>query len=850
MNLHKRQRQLCEPTGVAVDSRGDLYIADYTNNRVLEYNAPYAAYAGLGDTCTAATPCQNQLSANMVFGQFSGGIPSFTTAACNSGAGQNGAASNTGLCDPEGVSVNPTTGDLYVADSINSRVLMYLNPLAAGGGENGTSGYAGDETADYVFGQTSFTAKECNQGLSAPTASTLCGAGFDVGGGGVGVDSSGNVYIADTLNNRVLQFNNPIIDGVTPVTTSFSANGVFGQTGFTSSTAASLGAKSLADPIDVKLDVNGNLYIADFENGRVLEFNTPAASSIDPAANSVIGQATFTSSCFSTSATCVIESSGVAIGTSLDGETVVPGDVLVADLYHNRVLQFTSPLNAEGNTAAAVLGQADFDVGFPNLVDGKGFSLPHNVTIDPYSTPNHIYVSDGMNDYLGLNQNRVLAWYDAKTFTNGQPADLVFGQPDFYHIAANNGVNGLGSAGPDTLSIPLGMTVDSSSNLYIVDSGNGRVLEYDNPFSGFVPGSGPRLTPPGTPSGSAGDTIADRVFGTCGDFTTNVCNPSSGTADTLSSPESVAFDPKNSALYISDDNLEGVLEYDAPLTSQTAHLVFGTCGGGFALNNCSGTTSDASLAEPTGLAVDALGNLFVADGGGTARLLMYLDPLGSAGGCTPKSDGSGCAGDVIADKAFGTCGTGADGTGDFMNNDCGGFPPTDQSLDYGLFGWNGVAVDANDNLYAMDPVNSRAIVFPNANSLFGQSHRDRDFRPRWQFRRLQPGLRRHHGRQPRLGIVFQRDLSGRRYSGGQFVQCVYRRQRQQSRAGIRPAGGAMRSSNADADGDVNRINTDCDCDCNQDRHRDSDQHENCHRHSDLDGDSHCDANCDCDGNRN
>ena len=62
------------------------------------------------------------------------------------------------------------------------------------------------------------------------------------------------------------------------------------------------------------------------------------------------------------------------------------------------------------------------------------------------------------------------------------------------------------------------MTVDSSSNLYITDSGNSRVLEYDNPFSGFVPGSGPRLTPQSTPSGSAGDTIADRVFGTCGNF--------------------------------------------------------------------------------------------------------------------------------------------------------------------------------------------------------------------------------------------------------------------------------------------------------------------------------------------
>ena len=69
--------------------------------------------------------------------------------------------------------------------------------------------------------------------------------------------------------------------------------------------------------------------------------------------------------------------------------------MFVADLNNNRVLQYTSPLSTEGNTAKAVLGQAVFDLGFPNLVDGKGLNLPHNVTIDHYSTPNHIYVSDG-----------------------------------------------------------------------------------------------------------------------------------------------------------------------------------------------------------------------------------------------------------------------------------------------------------------------------------------------------------------------------------------------------------------------------------------------------------------------
>jgi hypothetical protein len=39
------------------------------------------------------------------------------------------------------------------------------------------------------------------------------------------------------------------------------------------------------------------------------------------------------------------------------------------------------------------------------------------VTIDPFSTPNHIYVSDGTGNELY--QNRVLAWYDAKTFQDG-----------------------------------------------------------------------------------------------------------------------------------------------------------------------------------------------------------------------------------------------------------------------------------------------------------------------------------------------------------------------------------------------------------------------------------------------
>ena len=119
----------------------------------------------------------------------------------------------------------------------------------------GTSAHPGDETADDVFGQGgSFTTTSCDVGGGTPTASNLCTLqDFGTSGGGVGVDADGDVYIADSGNNRVLQFNTPFTSGTTPVNTSFSANGVFGQTGFTSNTVpGSPTAKTLAVPVDVK----------------------------------------------------------------------------------------------------------------------------------------------------------------------------------------------------------------------------------------------------------------------------------------------------------------------------------------------------------------------------------------------------------------------------------------------------------------------------------------------------------------------------------------------------------------------------------------------------------------------
>jgi hypothetical protein len=85
-------------------------------------------------------------------------------------------------------------GNLYVADKSNSRVLEYDAPLAT------------DTVADRVFGQGSLTSSSgCNLGLASPSANSLCNPW------GVAVDAAGNLYVGDQGNNRVLEYDVPVL---------------------------------------------------------------------------------------------------------------------------------------------------------------------------------------------------------------------------------------------------------------------------------------------------------------------------------------------------------------------------------------------------------------------------------------------------------------------------------------------------------------------------------------------------------------------------------------------------------------------------------------------------------------
>ena len=121
-----------------------------------------------------------------------------------------------------------------------------------------------DTTADLVFGQYgSFTTGIPNNGgVSADTLETPTD---------VGVDSAGNVYITDTGPERSLEYDNPVVFGTT-------ADVVFGQGGNFNAFGnnnGGLSASSQADPWAMAFDHSCNLYIVEYGNNRVTEFDQP-----------------------------------------------------------------------------------------------------------------------------------------------------------------------------------------------------------------------------------------------------------------------------------------------------------------------------------------------------------------------------------------------------------------------------------------------------------------------------------------------------------------------------------------------------------------------------------------------
>src|SRR5690606_5707927 len=228
---------LLAPGAVALGPAGSVVVADTGNNRVMVY--------------------ADGIAASLVLGQ-----PDFKSNSPN-------LADAVGIGPSLGLAIDYTTEGfpLYASDTQNHRVLAWSSTLR----------FADGAPADLVIGQIGFNSVFSNSGSTTPSASSLDTPK------GLAIDGGGDLYVADSGNNRVLRFRRPFDQNGKP-----QANLVLGQSAFFTKGTAFTNAGTTNSPSDVEIGPDGRIYVADTGNNRVLEF--AAGSSNGVGAVRVFGQ--------------------------------------------------------------------------------------------------------------------------------------------------------------------------------------------------------------------------------------------------------------------------------------------------------------------------------------------------------------------------------------------------------------------------------------------------------------------------------------------------------------------------------------------------------------------------------
>jgi len=581
--------QLNNPMGVAVDASGNIFIADYSNYRIREINT-----SGIISTVAGT------------------GVLGYT--------GNNGPATAAELTYPQGIAVSGS--NIYISDqndnvvrifTVGGNISIYAgNGTATYGGDNGPAtgaslngpvAVATDNFSDvYIADQTNNRIRKVNSGGTITTV-VGNGTGSYSGDGGPGgsatiyqpsgvfVDASGNLYIDDEYNQRIRKL------GSSGLISTIAGNGTGGYIGDGgAATSAEINYST-----GITADGQNNAYIVD--NGRIRQINSAGiittyagggAGDGAPASNAYLQTALNSTSSYSVS----------------DVITDGAGDLFIADIGNERIRQVSSSGLISTIAGDGIAGYAG------NAGKAANAELYHPTGIAKDAAGN-MYIADTKNGYIRMvNTSGVIST-----------------------IAGNGNVGTTGDGGPATLASfyqPTGVATDGSGNIYVVDHGNNRVRVINssgtiNAFAGngtaAYAGDGAaataaELSNPTQVSvdGQGNVFIADalnnriRKVSTTGMISTIAGNGTAGykgdgsaaTAAELNRPVGVMVN--GSTVYISDNlnNCVRRVNSNGIISTIAGNGIAGFSGDGAA-------ATAAQLNAPSGIALDAAGNIYVSD---------------------------------------------------------------------------------------------------------------------------------------------------------------------------------------------------------------------------------------------
>jgi len=598
------------PSGIAVDAAGNVYVSDAGNNQIRKIT-PGGQVSTFAFGFNSPSGLAIDASGNIYVADAANNVIKIITPSGNvsvfAGSGSVGAVNGVGIGAsftlPTGLAID-ASGYLYVTDNGNN----LIRKITPGGLVSTLAGSGSPGAVDAVGAAASF---------KSPV--------------GITVDALGNVYIADSGND--------IIRKITPNGTVTTLAGTAGNIGRSNGQGS---VASFNDPRGLTIDANGNLYVGDLVNNLIREVstngyvistplspglnfdNTTGTISGTPTAPSPATDYTITAYNLGGSSSFIIK-----ISVQIPVVVIVPPPVISYVTPQKYVVNTTiiplDPANTGGPVAQTIYGQVVTFAGngSPGSANGTGanasFSVLHAVATDLVG---NVYFTDNnlIRKITPSGNVSTLAGSSLAGSVDGQGAAASFNQPRGITVDAsgnvyvadtkNNTIRMVTQAGVVTtiagspvvsglingtgavarFNAPSAIAIDLNGNIYVADAGNNLIRE---------------ISPSGIVSTFAGNGTIGAVNGP-------------GVTASFNKPLSLAVDQNNN-VYVADAG-------DDLIRKITPSGVVSTIAGSGIPGSANGQGAAASFNNPSGISVDVVGNIYVADAGN--NLIRKITPAG------------------------------------------------------------------------------------------------------------------------------------------------------------------------------------------------------------------------------